>query len=1205
MIDARDILIDRIKREIIGPGSDIFLCSKDFCDEVIEGKPLTRYYSSILFPPKTEVLDEDQHQDEDEDPINLEPDEIKGEEKVESVNIKESSETDDEETIRLAAKLYYPTKLGLTFCVPQETNEIDLQIKFGTYKKALYKDLRISYSGEGIDLLSQYGFQQFIDYNYEGKYLILKKELKGNIRKNKKSEDFLILDNLIKTFITEISRDHILIKHIKKLVYGKDKWQRTDHDYKLIIDISDNSSKALNQLVELKNLPKNLAEGINIYIKAYTYLDKKFAKILLENKAQGVEAKKYIPSNEKLNQSCLFQVEMVAHASKLLPFNRINENKFLSEEDRTLNFLYGDVKSFGIGHGVACEWKLSNNPAWIKTSFFPQYDIQNQSTKLSIEDKEIEKVLNIKNLSSFSELDKNEIIDGLLKFSKLYENWITDKSKENENSLNKEIGLANLNKCSVINQRIQAGIRNLETNDDAFRAFQFANAAMYMQMFHSAKYFGNENNKGFELYEWNFENIPTYDDYNESVYPSNNPPQWRPFQLGFILLSIDSIINPNSQERKLVDLIWFPTGGGKTEAYLAVTALLIFYRRLTNSKKAGGVNAIIRYTLRLLTAQQFERATKIILACEKVRRSNKGELGKEEISIGFWVGKETLPNNCKDDADKKYNKIMEKLNNGEKARNTFQINTCQWCNTKIITKRNSNDNNYIFGLRHSCAGHGANHFNPCLTIHCNNPKCDFSEENSGFPIVLIDEDIYKKPPTLLFGTIDKFAMLAWREEGRKLFNQHNDNLPPELIIQDELHLISGPLGSLAGLYENVIQSLCTKNGIAPKIIASTATTKNVDEQVKKIYGKRVSVFPPFALNTKDNFFSRTEDSSIRRYIGVMPTGKNFTMTQLKSLAALLYARLDVWLNDEEEIKKCADNFWTIISYFNSLKDVGKMANKIGPELRDNTLKQLHNRLLNSNDINYRRLNFAYELTSRIASERIKETLDKLQFPFDGNLTYTNKVIDLVLATNMISVGLDVQRLGVMLVNGMPRNIAEYIQSTSRVARKNKGIVLTLLNPDNSRDLSYFEHFISFHQKFYKEIEPLSLTPFTVNTLDKMLLTSIVTFFRHKLGYYSNDAVRNINKKILIEELMNHLIDHCGISSTEKDDLKKKLECLLDKWENKVKVMTEGNYKLKFKSNKHEETFLKTYDQKIDTNDLITMQSVRNVEPSTKIKIQQY
>lgn len=1209
MSEARDIYLDRIKRELIGPGSDIFYCSDDHSDEVIEGKPLSRYYSGILFPPKTELIEDDPELfNESTDELNEEPDELTTKEKE---NIRGESEifdsSEEDETFKLRTNLYFPTNIGLTFCIPIVADTIDLKLSFGTYKKASNKKIKIKYNGEGIELLTKFGLQEYFEFDTENNILSLKKELKGNRRKNQKSEDYLVLDRCLKSFSNEISKDHTLLRHLKKLVYGKDKWQRVAHIYNINLEIQKGNAFSLEALVnELENLPNNLAKGIILYVKVYSDYtrQKKFVKILLENKAIGVKAKKYLPTNEKLNESCLFQVELLINYEKLLPFDKTVGNEFLSDEDKTLNFLYEDVKSYGIGHGVACEWELTDNPTWIKTSFFPHYDIKNQSTEFDFKDVGVEKILNIKNLSSFSHLKKNEIIFGLRRFNDFYKKWINDKTVENQNRSNNDIGSKNLLYCLNVYNRIQYGIKILGENDTAFTAFKFSNSVMYMQMFHSARYFGNEFNKGFELFEWEEKfkdkGIPNYNDYETVDFPLEEPPKWRPFQLGFILLSLRSIVEPTSEDRNLVDLIWFPTGGGKTEAYLAVTSFLIFFRRLVHKNKGYGVNAIIRYTLRLLTAQQFERASKVILACEKIRRENKAILGDEEITIGFWVGSSTIPNAI-DKAKDSLDRILARLNNGDRANNIFQVNSCQWCNTKTITRFSKDDQRYKISIR-------ANYLNQGIKVYCPNSQCDFSEQKNGFPIVLVDEDIYNKPPTLLFGTVDKFAMLAWRPEGRKLFNQHNDCIPPELIIQDELHLISGPLGSITGLYENVIQSLCEKDGIVPKIIASTATSKNAENQVKRLYGRQVSIFPPFALNTKDNFFSRTEEHSLRRYIGIMPTGKNFTMTQLKILAAMLYARLDVWQNADETIKKNADNFWTVVSYFNSLKDVGKMANKIGSELRDSTLKQLHNRLLNSTSANYRRLKFAQELTSRISSERIKETLDRLNIQFENDIE-NSRAIDLVLATNMISVGLDVQRLGVMLVNGMPRNIAEYIQSTSRVARKNKGLIFTLFNPDNSRDLSYFEHFVSFHQKFYKEIEPLSLTPFTENTFDRMLLTTIVTYFRHKLGNYSNDAVKNLNKAIIKKELNELIENHKGITDNEKNDFMIKVEHILNYWEGRVKATEDNKYELKFiapKFNPKKPTlsFLKTSDQ-INNDEIATMQSVRNVEPSTKIKINQY
>ncbi len=1195
MNNARDIYIERIKREIIGPGSDVFYCMEDYSDEIIEGKPLSRYYSGILFPPKVELSEYDIELINDKEDFNEEP---KYFEENEIVDTDAESNTDEEESVKIQTNIYYPHYCGLNFCTPEEAAFVRLRIKFGTYKKISSKEVKIRYNGEGIGYLPKFGLDQYFEYNDDEKIISLKKELQGNRRRKQKSHDYLKLDSYFKNFSDEISKDHVLLIHLKKLVYGKDKWQRVDHTYVFNYDIVKSSKILLKDIIKSDD---DFTKGITLYSKIYydNSNRSKYVRILLENSINVIQERKYLPTNEKLNESCMFQVEMQIYTEKFLPFDNFGGEKFITEEDRNLDFLYSDVKSYGIGSGVACEWDFSDNPAWIKTAFLPHYDIKKQSTAFRSEDIEIKDILKIKNLSGFSQVRKDYIIPRLHKFNQTYFNWINEKSQRNKTLKNHELGSENLLKCVNLYNRIKNGIEILEKDEKAFAAFQFMNSAMYMQMFHSAKYFGNGWNKGFDLFEWkerfHQNSIPKYSDYKIIDFPAKDVPVWRPFQIGFILLSLASIVNPNSDDRNLVDLIWFPTGGGKTEAYLAVTVFLIFYRRLANKRLSGGVNAIIRYTLRLLTMQQFERASKIILACEKIRRENKTLLGDEEISIGFWVGAKTIPNKVKD-AENSLNKIKESLNKGKLIHNVFPINNCQWCNTKIINKINKSDKNYKIGIR-------ANFLQQGIKAYCNNPECDFSEDKKGFPIVLIDEDIYNKPPTVLFGTVDKFAMLAWQEAGGKLFNRENDYLPPELIIQDELHLISGPLGSLTGLFENVIKSLCEKNGITPKIIASTATTKNVENQVKRLYGKKVSVFPWFALDTKDNFFSHTETDSVRRYIGIMPTGKNYTMAQLKILASMLYARIEIWKHKGDEIRQASDNFWTVISYFNSLKEVGKMANKIGSELRDGFLKQIHSRMLDFNVENFRRLKYAQELTSRIPNERIKDTLDKLSIQFENDIK-TSKAIDLVLATNMISVGLDVERLGIMLVNGMPRNISEYIQATSRVARKKKGVIFVLLNPDNSRDLSYFEHFVSFHQKFYKEIEPLSLTPFTENTLDRMLLTAVVTFFRHKIGKNRNENAANINEDLLFQEFNKIFENHLGITEEEKTEIKLKLEKIIIYWKNRIGVGNDNNYKLKFKSNKKEESFLKTIDE-INNDEMATMQSVRSVEPSVEIKINQY
>jgi len=469
------------------------------------------------------------------------------------------------------------------------------------------------------------------------------------------------------------------------------------------------------------------------------------------------------------------------------------------------------------------------------------------------------------------------------------------------------------------------------------------------------------------------------------------------------------------------------------------------------------------------------------------------------------------------------------------------------------------------------------------------------------PVVLIDDDIYSKPPTILFATVDKFATLAWKGEATTFFN-NGANRKPELIIQDELHLLNGTLGSLVGLFENALLQLCDN----PKIIASTATVKNVDKQILGLYGREARIFPQYATNADDTFFSKVVKESKRKYIGILPTGKTTVVTNLQLLASLLYARLEIWKNVTD--KKDADSFWTILSYFKSLKEIGRFSNKINSELKP-IIKQLQVRYLDNNDTtanNYHKLSYRnIELTSRIPNERIKKNLDKLEIQFDGNIK-ERKAYDLVLATNMISVGLDVGRLGIMVMNGMPPNTAEYIQASSRVARKNEGLVLTLYDPFNSRDLSYFEDFVQFHKTFYKQVEPLSVTPFAENALDKMLFTLILAYFRHTTKYTANDTASALIDDTVKDNLRNNLIRLFQNHKFAQNDMQlitEKIVDILRDW--KYKIEAQKDLKYYWANHPKESLIVPMQEKKNDDETLTAMQSMRSVEPSAEILIRQY
>ena len=420
--------------------------------------------------------------------------------------------------------------------------------------------------------------------------------------------------------------------------------------------------------------------------------------------------------------------------------------------------------------------------------------------------------------------------------------------------------------------------------------------------------------------------------------------------------------------------------------------------------------------------------------------------------------------------------------------------------------------------------------------------------------------------------------------------------------------MSGPLGSITGIFESVIEMLSSKNGRVPKIIASTATTRNTQHQIERLYGNRsVNVFPPTGINYNDSFFAKESTTSKRRYIGLMPTGKTSIDTQLQLLAHLLVARLEVYA--DKSTKDAINNYWTIVSYYNSLKDVGKIFNKVGDEISTFT-STLQYRLAQLFQPDFKDFTFNYfgipnrtqELTSRVESTKIKSVLSEIEKPFDskkieksakGN-TYINDVVDFVLATNMISVGIDISKLNIMLLNGMPKNVAEYIQASSRVGRSTQGLAISLLNPNRAREKSYFEHFNNFHQAFYKNVEPLSVTPFTENTIEKMLSSLMVSFVRNTVsGMTGNKDVVHFQKE-MIEPLKEFINNRYGCHSYESNLFEKKIDELAYDWIERVRKSGIKEYK----------QLLKKPAEKDDNQDWVLMQSMREIDSNTFISIKE-
>jgi hypothetical protein len=754
--------------------------------------------------------------------------------------------------------------------------------------------------------------------------------------------------------------------------------------------------------------------------------------------------------------ACLHQVgfRCFADGGRIAEYPSVGELG-RDDEDVELALQYSHARTFAVGHGCSVSWSFDASGAVVlETEHLPTFDVP----ALSYDLPGFETLLRIARLI---ELDRPTMTAELMRFVDSYETWALRLRAVQVPSHFDGAKQRILLRLTDAVQRMQRGVTLISEDDNVLRAFRLANEAMLLQM-HQTKVVIDR-----KAYARNTVDIkkPSYESLEYA---------WRPFQLAFQLLTLASMANDDDPDRDVVDLIWFATGGGKTECYLAMAAFVIFLRRLRHGNAGCGTSVITRYTLTLLTAQQFQRAATLICACEWIRAQND-DLAEVPIRIGLWVGHEHAPNHFADAAAK----FDEILVEGE-VRNPFQLQQCPWCGTNVVPQEGTGDRD-DYGIRAD---------DTSFAFYCPTDYCDFHEK---LPVSVIDEDLYREPPALLLATVDKFAALPWDERAGSFFGRGR-YLSPSLIIQDELHLLSGPLGTTVGLYETAVESLISLHGSQPKIIASTATIRRAGDQISGLFGRpRASVFPPAGLSANDSYFSKTDDSKPgRRYLGIMPQSHSTQTSMVNTVSSLLEVPMECEL-DEDEI----DAYWTIVVYHNSLRELGRtvtLAHDDIPErlpLWASTPEKI--RKLSSDEV--------MELRSNVGGDKLPTMLMRMTKPRSDP-----DAVSLVACTNMFSVGVDVARLGLMLMNGQPKSTSEYIQATSRVGRGNvPGIVAVLYGSTRPRDRSHYEQFISFHQALYKKVEPTSVTPFSPPSRDRALHAALVTLMRHWGGLQADDS----------------------------------------------------------------------------------------------------
>lgn len=875
-------------------------------------------------------------------------------------------------------------------------------------------------------------------------------------------------------------------------------WARKTVKSKVIIDLA-RKEKLINQSLPIYD--NNSIEISHYNLRMYSNI----REIILKNKKRlkivTITLSNETKEGDHAESKILFQSSLKAKLEEGKYFekypNASDMNADISDEDRGFEMLYLGEKNYAFGHDCSTTWEENNDTvSEISTTFLPEYEIKTMTPDIYIEGKLLEiHHANLAGAHSYEELEKilYPLING-------YRNWYRKLHREEVPKYYKEHNTKknNLNKILKAIQRIEKGIELLR--DDNIRLiFQLTNLVMFMQM-HSGNNIRSINldkktNKlDVEPYidlfsELNFkEGIQELIESIDKTYKNSDSTsiftetKWRGFQIAFLLQSLSSIVEPNSEDRKIVDLIWFPTGGGKTEAYLAVSAFSILYRRYCNPSDTG-VDTLMRYTLRLLTADQFQRSSRLICSLDFLRKNFPEKFGVDEISIGLWVGSKNTPNTRKG--------AINALKEAEKKGKTnLIIESCPWCGTEMKTVKDNNNRHHYFGYTNQ---------NNRLVAHCPDTNCPFHEN---LPVYFIDEDLYETPPTFLIGTIDKFIQLTWNPKARSLFGLDNEGnrlkSPPTLIIQDELHLISGPLGSLTGMYEPLIYDMSTdkrnESIKRPKIITATATIKASEKQVKDLFGiEKSSIFPPSGLDINDNYFSSIlKDKETggnapgRKYIGIYTTTQGKLQTQVQAYTALITKTTE--LPDEEK-----DPFFTLLAFYNTINDIGKGRTLIEQDIKNNIITHYQNKGITDGRII--RSSFVEELTSRKDSRDISGFISDLKIPYTAT---NNKAIDVCLASNIIEVGIDIDRLSLMAINGQPRSAAQYIQVSGRIGRKpneRPGLVVTIYNRQNSADKSHYEHFIEYHQKLYAQVETSSVTPFSQFSIKRGLPAVLIAYIR--------------------------------------------------------------------------------------------------------------
>lgn len=914
--------------------------------------------------------------------------------------------------------------------------------------------------------------------------------------------------------------------------------------------------------------PERLARGEEIPGSDGLYLEGRLVPAVAPGLADGVRALSLFVVNHRApvtepgkgDMAFVFQVALeLRHDAGLVPRPNRRDEGSDDADDRIADLQYRDRVEWAVGHGVSAVplWE-GERVVGARTEWLPRAEVRPVvSRELDAIDTTMEALAAVPDGATLRERLR-PLIDA-------YGAWIEAQYAVPLDSARRVDTRERLmDDARRARARITEGLDRLASRDDLFAAFVMANRAMALQA-------RKRDPKRYET----------------------QAPRWRLFQLAFLLLNVAGLDDPTHADRACVELIFFPTGGGKTEAYLGVIAFALVLRRLRGRARPDGgygVTVLLRYTLRLLTLDQLQRAATLVCALETMRREDPERLGDVRFSVGLWVGRTATANTLAEVSERVTTWKTQRDNT--KAPSPLPLLTCPWCGFAL------DPDTVTLQPSKTAPTH--------VRILCKNFRgCDFGQGNKrfaeeGLPLVFVDEQVYRELPSFLVATVDKFAMLPWRAEAGMLFGRVHSReggrffgtpdsptparhaallpeglRPPELIVQDELHLIAGPLGTMVGLYETAIEALCETTRtdgarIRPKLLASTATVRRARRQIQSLFDREdVALFPPPGIDEGETFFARpAPEADGRLYLGVAAGGRAMKAVLLRVYVTLLTA---AWraLPEGAAGDAAAEPYTTLVGYFNALRELGGMRRLVEDEVRSRCLKITErgtgDPATSARWFRTRELGEPVELTSRESLGSIARTRTRLGYPHTHE-----EHVDVLLASNMISVGVDIDRLGLMVVAGQPKTTSEYIQATSRVGRQAKwpGLVVTALNLHKPRDRSHYERFTAWHESFYRHVEAASLTPFSAPALERGFAGALLAVARHRDGTLQpSDGVMEVEaQRAALDAILEGFATRAGRERLGLDarghealveTLRQRGESLVDSWVALVRASREG------------------------------------------------